>query len=221
MTQPKQTDDDDKGTMKSFGYVESFFEKRRYYGKYRGKVTANVDPLGQARLCVNVPDVTGLFPKMWARACLPFTGPLMGTYVCPPPVGAGVWVEFEQGDPDKPIWVGCYWDDQPVPAEAGIVADAAMTTGPTSPFMTMEVPGAGIGVTQLPLAFPVCPQPGMVTLYAGAASVALNPEGVSISAPVVSIIATAALSIMAPAVAITGIAGPATFSVNGVQLVVT
>ena len=28
---------------------------------------------------------------------------------CVPPIGAGVWVEFEQGDPDYPIWVGCCW----------------------------------------------------------------------------------------------------------------
>ena len=26
-----------------------------------------------------------------------------------PQIGAGVWVEFEQGDPDYPIWVGGFW----------------------------------------------------------------------------------------------------------------
>jgi len=32
----------------------------------------------------------------------------MGVYMVPP-IGAGVWVEFEHGDPDKPIWTGCRW----------------------------------------------------------------------------------------------------------------
>lgn len=26
-----------------------------------------------------------------------------------PQIGAGVWVEFERGDPDYPIWVGGFW----------------------------------------------------------------------------------------------------------------
>lgn len=26
-----------------------------------------------------------------------------------PQLGAGVWIEFEQGDPDYPIWVGGFW----------------------------------------------------------------------------------------------------------------
>ena len=29
-----------------------------------------------------------------------------------PPIGAGVWVEFEHGDPNHPIWVGCRWGAQ-------------------------------------------------------------------------------------------------------------
>ena len=29
-----------------------------------------------------------------------------------PPVGAGVWIEFEHGDPEYPIWSGCWWGSQ-------------------------------------------------------------------------------------------------------------
>src|SRR5260370_37934728 len=49
----------------------------------------------------------------------------MGVYLVTP-IGAGVWVEFEQGDPDQPIWVGCRWgaqSDIPLLAKAGNPAD--------------------------------------------------------------------------------------------------
>jgi hypothetical protein len=49
----------------------------------------------------------------------------MGVYLVPP-IGAGIWVEFEHGDPDHPIWVGCRWgaqSDVPTMAKAGNPAD--------------------------------------------------------------------------------------------------
>src|SRR5260370_27161663 len=96
----------------------------KYYGKYRGTVINNIDPMFQGRLLVEVPDVLGLAPSSWAAACVPLagpTGPPMGVYMVPP-IGAGVWVEFEQGDPALPIWVCCRWGTQsdiPLLAKAG------------------------------------------------------------------------------------------------------
>ena len=40
--------------------------------------------------------------------CVPIAGKQMGVFVVPQ-IGAGVWVEFEQGDPDYPIWIGGFW----------------------------------------------------------------------------------------------------------------
>ena len=57
---------------------------------------------------VQVPDVEGLLPSSWAMPCLPFAGKQMGAYMLPQ-IGSGVWVEFEQGDPDYPIWSGCWY----------------------------------------------------------------------------------------------------------------
>ena len=42
---------------------------------------------------------------------------LAGTFVRPR-IGANVWVEFERGDPDKPIWVGCWWGEGQIPVMA-------------------------------------------------------------------------------------------------------
>ena len=93
-------------------------ETRKYYGKYRGAVINNVDPMQQGRLQVQVPDVLGLNSLNWALPCLPFTGRQMGWWALPQ-IGAGVWVEFEQGNPDYPIWAGCWYGNaSEVPALA-------------------------------------------------------------------------------------------------------
>lgn len=101
---------------------------KKYYGKYRGTVLNNVDPEQRGRLMLTVPDVLGPIPSSWAEACVPLagpTGPPMGVYLVPP-VGTGVWVEFEHGDPDYPIWSGCRWgapSDIPPLVKAGNPAD--------------------------------------------------------------------------------------------------
>ena len=83
-------------------------DENSFYGKYRGTVLDNIDPLQSGRLQVEVPDVAGTVPSTWALPCLPFAGTGAGFFAVPP-VGSLVWVEFEQGDPDYPIWTGCFW----------------------------------------------------------------------------------------------------------------
>lgn len=101
---------------------------RKFWGKYRGTVINNVDPMQRGRVMCMVPDVLGTTPSTWCEQCTPLagpTGPPMGIYIVPI-IGAGVWVEFEQGDPDHPIWTGCRWgaqSDIPMLAKAGNPAD--------------------------------------------------------------------------------------------------
>ena len=100
----------------------------KFYGTYRGTVLINIDPEQRGRLMCEVPAVMGLLPTTWAEPCVPLagpTGPPMGVYMVPP-IGAGVWVVFEGGDPNKPIWIGCRWglpSDIPTLALAGNPAD--------------------------------------------------------------------------------------------------
>ncbi len=86
-----------------------------YYGKYRGTVANNVDPLGQGRIQVQAPSVLGAGRMSWAMPCVPFAGNQVGFH-CIPPIGANVWVEFESGNPDYPIWSGCFWGAGECPA---------------------------------------------------------------------------------------------------------
>ena len=81
---------------------------RRFYGKYRGVVSDNEDPLMQGRIQATVPDVMGDARSGWAMPAAPFGGDQMGFFALPS-VGAGVWIEFEHGDPDYPIWSGAWW----------------------------------------------------------------------------------------------------------------
>ncbi len=79
-----------------------------FYGKYRGIVEDNEDPLMMGRIRAKVPAVTGDQLTGWAMPCAPFGGSGMGFFALPAK-GAGVWIEFEGGDPDYPIWSGCWW----------------------------------------------------------------------------------------------------------------
>lgn len=89
--------------------------RTRHFGKYRGTVTGNADDTSRARLKVRVPAVLGTL-ELWAMPCVPYAGPQVGFHALPPE-GAGVWVEFEGGDPSFPIWTGCFWADNELPSE--------------------------------------------------------------------------------------------------------
>ncbi|MGD1939770.1 MAG: phage baseplate assembly protein V [Leptolyngbyaceae cyanobacterium] len=125
----------------------------KYYGKYAATVVNNIDPLQRARLLLSVPDVLSFVPSSWAEPCLPLAGPTglpMGTYFVPP-IGAGVWVEFEQGDVDRPIWVGCRFGstaDVPPLALAGLPTSPSivMQTGGQNTLMISDLPGPAGGI---------------------------------------------------------------------------
>ncbi|MCE9579878.1 MAG: phage baseplate assembly protein V [Deltaproteobacteria bacterium] len=87
--------------------------RSRYFGKYRGTVVDNADAAKRGRLKVTVPAVLDTL-EVWAVPCVPYAGDQVGLFAMPP-AGAGVWVEFEGGDPSYPIWVGCFWGDNQAP----------------------------------------------------------------------------------------------------------
>ena len=86
-----------------------------HIGKFRGVVVDNNDPNQLGRLTARVPDVFGDETSGWALPATPYAGDGVGLYLIPP-VGASVWIEFEHGDPEYPIWSGCFWAGGELPA---------------------------------------------------------------------------------------------------------
>lgn len=121
-----------------------------HYGKYRGTVVQNVDPMNIGRIQVMVPDALNLIPSSWAMPCLPFAG-IQNGFFAVPAIGSGVWVEFEQGDTDYPIWSGCYFGTAAeVPALAlatppGLQSVVIQTVGQNT-LMISDTPGPTGGI---------------------------------------------------------------------------
>lgn len=133
-----------------------------FYGKYRGEVTNNIDPLNLARVQVAVPAVLGASRNAWAMPCAPFAGPKVG-FLAIPPVGAHVWVEFEGGDPDYPIWSGGFWTTGQLPLNpAGDFALVCAIDGATLTLGGMQA-GDGLSVKIAP---PVSTVPQSLTIDA-------------------------------------------------------
>jgi uncharacterized protein involved in type VI secretion and phage assembly len=115
-----------------------------YFGKYRGKVESNVDPMMQGRIMVSVPAVTGSGTLNWAMPSSPFAGNGVGFWAIPPK-GANVWVEYEGGNPERPIWSGCFWDVGQAPAVPAVAEQVVLKTK-TCTLTLSDLPGIG-GVT--------------------------------------------------------------------------
>ena len=158
---------------------------QRYYGKYRGTVVNNIDPEQRGRIQAIVPDVQGLVPTTWAMPCVPIAGKQQGTYMVPQ-IGAGVWMEFEQGDPDYPIWVGGFWGVFAEVPTAGLVPPP-IPPGQNIVFQTTLQHSLVISdATPLPMLAPIpAPAPpgtgGIVLRSPTGAMVVVNDTGIYIN----------------------------------------
>ena len=98
--------------------------ERRYYGKYRGFVVDREDPEQLGRLRVTVPSVLGEeVVTGWAMPCVPYGGEANQGFLFIPEAGAGVWIEFEEGDLEFPIWTGTFWSKPGGSTEAPTTTD--------------------------------------------------------------------------------------------------
>ncbi len=134
----------------------------------------NIDPEQIGRIIVMVPDVLGIAPSSWAMPCVPAAGIQSGVFVVPP-IGSQVWVEFEQGDPDYPIWTGGFW---------GLVADVPIfATAPPAipPGQNIVLQTTGQNMIMVSDAPPSPATGGVVLKSVSGAMIVVNETGIYIS----------------------------------------
>jgi hypothetical protein len=151
----------------------------KFYGKYRGKVTDNTDPLMQGRIRANVPAVFGEEDTGWALPAAPYGGSGVGFFFVPP-VDANVWIEFEGGDPDYPIWTGCFWNAGDTPAVPGLASTKIIKTD-TATIKLDDLPGVGGITIETTMGLKIVMNVSGIEISNGSASVKLTPASVSVN----------------------------------------
>lgn len=149
----------------------------RYYGKYRATVLNNVDPQLQGRIQVQLGDRYGLFPSTWAMPAFAFAGKGNGM-VALPQVTSSVWIEFEAGDPDYPIWTGAFWPDP-----AGFPPLALAGGTPVTPNIHLQTSlGTSVTLSDNPALEVLIKTLSGATIMIGQAGITiLNGQGASIA----------------------------------------
>ncbi|MGN6124894.1 MAG: phage baseplate assembly protein V [Sphingomonas oligoaromativorans] len=158
---------------------------KQFWGKYRGVVVDNEDPLMLGRLQVMVPMVLGEVMTAWAMPCVPYAGMQVGFYMMPP-VGGAIWVEFEGGDTDYPIWAGCFWREGERPIEAELPTMRMIQTS-SGKLLFNDLPGEGgftLTVSDPAVAVPVVVSGSStgVTISLAEIRITMNESGVNILA---------------------------------------
>ena len=125
-------------------------EDQKFYGIYRATVVNNVDPMQLGRIMALIPDVGSITPSTWAMPAVPLAGKQMGTFMVPQ-IGAGVWIQFEAGDPDRPVWTGGWWGiaaEVPALALAGVPGDPNIVIQTTlqNAIVISDLPGPTGGI---------------------------------------------------------------------------
>lgn len=146
----------------------------RYYGKYRGTVVLNIDPQQIGRIIAQVPDVLGTTASSWAMPCVPAAGIQAGCFIVPP-IGSQVWIEFEAGNPDYPIWTGGFW---------GSVANVpVLATAPAAipPGQNIVLQTTGQNLIALSDAAATPASGGILLKSASGATICVNSTGIYIS----------------------------------------
>lgn len=154
-----------------------------YPGIYRGAVVNNVDPERRGRIMARVTDVTGIFTTSWAEPVVPFAGPNAG-YLSVPPVNAGVWVQFENGDSDKPVWLGGLWGSALEPPATGRAFGSTGPLGAATLIQTMDLNFICIADKAM---FAPLPTGGILISAGPGTTIMMDKTGVRITAPTVTI----------------------------------
>lgn len=154
-------------------------ERRQFFGKYRGKVTDNADPQNIGRIRAQVPSVLGTVETGWAMPCTPYAGNGIGFFFVPP-VDAYVWIEFENGNVDFPIWVGCFWGSGETPKQQGNPDVKILKTNYAT--ITMDDTSGSEGVTiETSSGLKIVMNSSGIELHNSSSKIKLTPASVSVN----------------------------------------
>lgn len=152
---------------------------RLFYGKYRGKVIDNHDPMMLGRVRAKVPSVFGDQETGWALPNTPYGGNGVGIFFIPP-IDANIWIEFEQGNPELPIWSGCFWEIGEPPKMPAVPEFKVIKTDIAN-ITINDLPGAGGITIETKNGLRIVMDVSGIELSNAAASIKLSPATVSIN----------------------------------------
>lgn len=115
-----------------------------YYGKYRAKVVDVQDPQRRGRIRVLCPKVLGEAKSAWCEPCIPVAYDFGGDFAIPK-LGEFVWVEFEEGNSNKPIYTGGLWSTNKSPDSSYNVGTRLITWGNCKIEMTSDTAKISVG----------------------------------------------------------------------------
>ncbi len=117
---------------------------------------------------------------------MPAAGKSSGAFFVPE-IGANVWIEFEQGDPDYPIWTGCLLGHSLVDTADGrglAAADAEHRAGNQRAQLgtIFGLPAAGVALSAGPLgpSPSITVMPTAIVIKCASSLISVTPAGVDI-----------------------------------------
>lgn len=147
----------------------------QYFGKYRAKVVDVKDPEKRGRIRVMCPKVLGEAKSAWCEPCIPVAYDKGGDFAIPK-LNEFVWVEFEEGNSNKPVYTGGLWSTEKSPSNPYETAERLITWGKCkikiskNDVMTLSVGGCSIVMTG-----------STTTITVGGSSITLTKDGIKLS----------------------------------------
>lgn len=170
-----------------------------------GRVINLLDPLLLGRVQVQLPFIDALDLSPWARVAMPAAGLASGFYWIPN-LGDEVLVAFENGDVNAPYIIGCLWSAIMVPPLPSPLPQVRMIRTPLgNQIMFTEVPPT-ITISTASLKQTIIMTDAGIQIIAGTDVINMTPDGITLAAPNINLVATTQISIAAPTVNVVGAA---------------
>jgi len=131
------------------------------------------------RIQARVPAIFGNEQTGWAMPCVPYAGKGVGMFFVPP-IGANIWIEFEEGNTNRPIWAGCFWGTGEAP-QIPAVPDTKVIKTDFAKIILNDLPGISGVTIETTNGLKVIMNMQGIEMSNGTAKVKLTPASVSVN----------------------------------------